>query len=302
MGLQMSVILAYLDTTIWNVLCDQAVEASKLTNDLAAQSAQLVLGTNAVYELAKTFRGSRTAAPQRAVKLFSFLKPYVQLGIPLLRQTDDLLREEAKHAAKEIRYVELFYGSEDYKKLVAETEKLAQGNFDSRAAQFMPLREAEAKQSRYDLAAHIEGQPDLIRKLKAIPDSEVARWIEREVKGRGARRILAAHLAQVIKGPPLRDLTWLAKQLLASQRFKVSHALVRSDLYLNWRYCQVGTLGKDSIDDNYHGVNAGYCDLFVTADPGLAAYMSHVLTRTRVGLYDRTVPVGKWLVAICGHS
>lgn len=78
--------------------------------------------------------------------------------------------------------------------------------------------------------------------------------------------------------------------------------MVRSDLYLNWRYCQRGSLGKDTPDDNYHAVNASYCDFFVTADPGLADYMSLVLTQTKVELYDRNMPVANWLVGICGSS
>lgn len=251
--------------------------------------------------MAKTFKGARPAAQQRGRELFSYLKQYVQLGIPLLRQTDDLLREEAKHVAKETKNVELFYGSTEYEKLVAEVDKLAKGVFDSRAAQFIPLREAEAKQSRADLFAHIEDRPHLKRKLSAIPPESVGRWIAMEVKG-SARRILTGHLAHVISGQPLRDLTWLAKRLLASSRYRVSHSMVRSDLYLNWRYCQTGALGKDIPDDNYHAVNASYCDILVTCDPGLASYMSNVLTRTRIEMYDGSLPLANWLVAICGKS
>jgi len=294
----MCAVLIYGDTTAWNALCDQSVDAERLTKDLAALGAQLVLGTNAVYEMAKTFKGSRSTAQRRGEELFSYLRQYVQLGIPLLRQTDDLLREEAKHVTKETKDVGLFYGNADYKKLVAEVDKLAQGVFDSRAAQFVPLREAEAKQSRDELYAAIEDRPHLKRKLAAISEESVGRWIAQEVK-RSARRILAGHLAHVISGQPLRDLTWLAKRLLASSRYRVSHAMVRSDLYLNWRYCQRGSLGKDIPDDNYHAVNASYSNFFATADPGLAEYMSHVLTQTNVELYHRDVPVANWLVAIC---
>src|SRR5216683_208546 len=297
----MSAILIYADTTVWNALCDRAVGPGRLTKDLATQRAQLVLGTNAVYEMAKTFKGSRPNARQRGKELFSYLRQYVQLGIPLLRQTDDLLREEAKHVTKDTKDLDLFYGSADYEKLVAEVVKLAQGVFDSRAAQFVPSREAEAKQSRDDLYAAIEGQPHLKRKLASISEESVGQWISQEMK-RSARRILTGHLAHVIPGQPLRDLTWLAKRLLASSRYRVSHAMVRSDLYLNWRYCQRGSLGKDIPDDNYHAVNASYCDFFATTDPGLAHYMSHVLTKTKVELYDRNLPLAKWLVAICGKS
>ena len=291
--------LGYPDTTIWNALCDQGVDAANLTSDLAARGTRLVLGTNAVYEMAKTFKGSRSTARERGERLFSYLGQYVQLGIPLLRATDDLLGEETKHVTKEIRQMDLFYGSADYKKLAAEVDKLAHGVFDSRAAQFIPFREAEATQTREALYAHLDRQPLLKRKLEAISEESVGYWIAQEMK-RSGRPILAKHLANVISGRPLRDLTRLAKQLLALPRYRVSHAMVRSDLYLNWRYCRRGTLGKDMPDDNYHAVNASYCDMFVTADPGMASYMSHV--HTRVELYDANVPLAKWLLAVFGES
>ena len=55
--------------------------------------------------------------------------------------------------------------------------------------------------------------------------------------------------------------------------------MVRSDLYLNWRYCRRGSLGKDMPDDNYHIVNASYCEAFVTSDPELVSYAKHVLSK-----------------------
>lgn len=200
----MGVTLIYADTGVWNALCEQSVDPGKLTSDLGTQRAQLVLGTNAVYEMAKTFKGSRPSARQRGQALFSCLRQYVERGVPLLRQTDDLLREEAKACSERDQDLNLFYGSSDYEKLKAEVDKLAQGVFDSRAARFIPQREAEAKQSRNALYAALEDRPQLKRKLAAIPEESVGRWISREVK-HSARRILTGHLTHVISGQPLRD-------------------------------------------------------------------------------------------------
>ncbi len=290
----------YADTTVWNTLCDQSVDGGGLTKDLAANQSQLVLGTNAVYEMARTFKGSRPHAHQRGKELFSYLRQYVQLDIPLLRQTDELLRDEVKHVRKEIKDIALWYGSANYKKLVEEVDKLSEGVFDSRAAQFIPLREAEAKKSRNDLYEAIEEQSHLKQKLSEISEESVGRWIAKEVK-HSARRILKGHLVKQVNGLSLRELTWLAKRLLGSSHYRVSNAMVRSDIYLNWRYCRRGALGKDIPDDNYHAVNASYCNFFVTTDPGLAEYMSHVLRNTKVRLYGRKSPIRNWLVAICGQ-
>ena len=297
----MCALLIYADTTVWNALCDESVDAGSLTKELARQGGQLVLGTNAVYEMAKTFKGSRPIAKHRGKELFSYLRRYVQLGVPLLRETGDLLREEAKHVTQETKDLELFYGNADYKKLVTEVDKLAQGVFDSRADQFIPSRVAEAKQSRDELSTALDNQSYLKRRLSAIPEGSVDRWIARETK-RAGRRILAGHLTHEIRGQPKRDLTWLAKRLLASPHYRVSHAMVRSDLYLNWRYCRRGSLGKDMPDDNYHAVNASHCDFFVTTDLGFAGYASHVLTHTKVELYAGGSPLANWLVSNCRQS
>jgi hypothetical protein len=67
----MSAILMYADTNSVECVCDRAVDPGRLTRDLATQRAQLVLGTNAVYEMAKTFKGSRPNAHERGKELFS---------------------------------------------------------------------------------------------------------------------------------------------------------------------------------------------------------------------------------------
>jgi hypothetical protein len=297
----MPLALIYPDTTTWNALCDQDVDAESLTVELAARQARLVLGTNAVYEIAKTFKGTRSGTAERGKQLFTYLSRYVQLTIPLLRQTDDLLREEVRHVTKQTQDLGLFYDGANYEKLMLEVSKLAQGIFDSRAAHFIPERQADAKKSREELYAHIDQRPHLKQKLAAILDAGIDNWIRQALKEHAARRMLSGHLAAVLAESSLKDLTRIAKRLLASPQYRVAHAMVRSDLYLNWRYCRRGSLGKDMPDDNYHIVNASYCEAFVTSDPELVAYAKHVLKQTGVFLYSRDVPVLTWLKNIAAE-
>lgn len=46
----------YLDTNLWNELCDQHVDPELLLASLDAKDVSLVLSHQAVYELAKCFR------------------------------------------------------------------------------------------------------------------------------------------------------------------------------------------------------------------------------------------------------
>src|SRR6267142_2549662 len=217
----MSLALVYPDTTIWNALCDEDVDAKGLANELAARQSQLVLGTNVVYEMAKTFLGTRLSAAERGKRLFAYLSHYVQLQIPLLRQSDDLLRAEVGHVTKQTIEVRLFYDRANYEKLILEVSKLAQGVFDSRAAYFIPNREADARKAREELYAHIDKRPLLKQKLTTVSDTDIDSWIRRALKEHAARRMLSGHLAAVLSESSLKDLTRIAKQLLASPRYGV---------------------------------------------------------------------------------
>jgi hypothetical protein len=45
----------YLDTNIWNALCDQNVDPKSMVTALAAKSSAIVFGSHNVFELAKTW-------------------------------------------------------------------------------------------------------------------------------------------------------------------------------------------------------------------------------------------------------
>ena len=49
--------LIYPDTNIWNYLAQPATDETALFHSLASKDASLVLSSNAVYELARTFTG-----------------------------------------------------------------------------------------------------------------------------------------------------------------------------------------------------------------------------------------------------
>jgi len=66
----------YLDTMLWNELCDQNVNAAALISALSAQGKVLVLGAEAMYEMAKTFKSN----PTRGKQLFAYLKTFTDQG------------------------------------------------------------------------------------------------------------------------------------------------------------------------------------------------------------------------------
>ena len=78
----------YLDTNLWNELCDQHVDAEHLITSLDVRNAGLVLRHHAVYELARCFLSSAKTGPERGRVLFSYLSVFTRRNI---RCTNEIL-------------------------------------------------------------------------------------------------------------------------------------------------------------------------------------------------------------------
>ena len=80
---------------------------------------------------------------------------------------------------------------------------------------------------------------------------------------------------------------------------RAAKALVRADLYFNWRCAHRGSNPKDLYDDMYHVMGAIYCDTYVTKEPAQAEYAHLLLTRnTGVHIYPSEIPVDVWLESL----
>ncbi len=292
--------LIYLDTVLWNRLCDHEVDSSQLIKALAQNGAKPVLGAEAVYELARAFQGKNKEPHERGKQLFSYLRGFVHSRIPCVQSTHNLLTDEANIAdGSREEAPEVFLDTEQYSNLEKEVEKLSQGSFDSRANEFLKKRKAEAETARSDIVAYYQDArtAPLLKRMAAVPPHDVGRWIRREIP-RNGRRVLRGHLARVFPGSQGRELTWIAKQLLASSRYRIANALTRADLYTNWRFSQSGSVSRDVPSDTYHIVNAAYCDVYATCEHGQAKYAPMVLTKTKFALCERDVALSSWLLAI----
>jgi hypothetical protein len=285
--------LIYADTSIWNCLCDQEVNGQNLLSALAAQGRQFVLGENVLSEMAKTFQVSNPRSLDRAPKLFSYVKSFLDFGVPVLKPTWALLIEEALHVLKQGPEVTPFASASDH--LFKVVEKLSKGDFDSGALQLVLERKGAARDTRTMTKAHLTARPKLTSILRQVSSPNLPRWIARQATSAKGRAVLAGHLQTEFPSNALNELSHTAKRLLASRRYRVSHALVRSDLYVNWRCAHNGSLRSDVPDDIFHVVNASYCDLFVTTDRDQASYVIHALNHSKVLLYDKTEPLSKWL-------
>jgi hypothetical protein len=94
--------------------------------------------------------------------------------------------------------------------------------------------------------------------------------------------------------PLPRKISMASKRLLASQRFRLSHAVVRADLYGNWRTANSGSMPRDLLPDLDHIVTASYFDVYATKEAGQGKYAPLVLAKTAIAVYDGKV-ISIWL-------
>jgi hypothetical protein len=288
----------YLDTNLWNELCDQSVDAEHLLTLLAANNSELVLSYQVVYELAKCFLDMRGSGSQRGKALFTYLSQFVRSNMRCVTEVMEVLADEM-WALRQARAVHAFLSPQGHSTLVSNVQALADGEFDERAKAFVEERAALAPRIRSGPINQLERRPDVKQRLKDISAQELGAWLHAETDTDRGAALLADHVRrQFPEASPLDAGEW-ALGLLASPACRLSRALVRADLYYNWRCANRGSNPKDLFDDMYHVLNAIYCDVYATKERGHAEYAGLLLTtNTKVAIYDGRTPVGGWIGSV----
>jgi hypothetical protein len=286
--------LIYLDTVLWNELCDQKVDDAALSSALAAQSKALVLGAEVIYEMARTFEMN----PTRGKELFEYLKHFAELGVVGAKDDPQLLLGEADSAMGGAGIdVDPFREPVNYASMQQEIEKLSRGVLSKKAADSIESRRQLAATERAGMSAQYSRRSNLKARLSRVAPSDLEKWINKEVK-RSGRFILKQHLAKLLPGGQPRQIAIAAKRLLANSRFRLSHAVVLADLYGNWRAANIGSIRRDLLPDLDHIVTASYFDVYATKEAAQAKYAPLVLGKTRIAIYDGQLPISKWLESL----
>jgi len=255
----------------------------------------MVFSPHLRYELSKTFRSTRTGREEKGRLLFTYLERYIELGIPCVKQVTDLLREEVKCANAQLLQVECFYRDEEYEREAREIRSWREAKWmreSSGFSTFGPHKcRSSARRARNDRQSGqgIWGRTAR-RALRCSSRHGCARW--------GA--CMRKHITDLFGKLKPRDVKRIAKKILSARRYRLSHALVCADVYLDWR-CYCGRpVSKDTADDCYHIENAAYCDLYVTEEASQTEYADEILSTTKVRTYDRGAPLAEWLVSKVG--
>lgn len=288
----------YLDTNLWNSLCDESVAASELLAALYSKHCSLVLSYQVVFELAKCFRGQHKGAPERGAALFAYVREFVHHDIPCVTEILEVLSEEMR-ALKSGRTVNPFLPPVGYSALKSNVDLLADGKFDERAAAFVKERTALALRTRAGPIAQLGLRPDVKQRLEEISDAEVGKWLNSETFTDRGAGLLAGHVRRQFGEASPEEASEWALGLLASPICRLSRALVRADLYYNWRCAKRGSNPSDLFDDMYHVLNAVYCDVYATRERRHAQYAGMLLAAdTRVAIHERGTPVRDWILSV----
>jgi hypothetical protein len=287
--------LIYLDTNLWNRLLDQGVDPAEVLTELKQRNATLVLSGQTVYELTRTF----TNSPARGQELFYYIKLYLDEGIVGTYDNMNLLRTEVKTLYARANAVVAFFDPANEALLKDEVAKLADGIVDSRAWTYIAERKEFAERTREDQKAHFEKRPDMRAKLLAVSVAEVSAWLEEQVPSDVGAAMLTRHLLRIYESSDIGAAISTAQGLLGQPASRIAKALVRADLYSNWRCAHRGSNKKDLVDDMYHVLNAAYCNVYATAEPKQEEYVGLLLPPyVEIRTYYDIGLVKDWLLSL----
>lgn len=267
----------YLDTNIWNAICNQGVDAKTLLASLAAKDATLVVSPHTVYELARTFTGKKPTSRAQGVKLFSCVKAFLDLGVLCSKELMELLRDEALAYQQGKADIETLLHGKDRDTVSEEVSKLANGIVEKRVEEFIAARTAHAQNTRAAQIDHFVNRPALKTKLQQILEPQLSQWLTSETLTDSGVDILRGHLERMFGQAPPKSY---ALNLLHSPVGRAARGLVRADLYYNWRCANRNSNPPDLMDDMLHVLQAIYSDVYATGESKQSDYAALLLGLT----------------------
>ena len=267
----------YADTSVWNCLCDQNADPHALSLALANHNVGFSVGFNVLYEIAKLFFTGTEEDTERGRELFAYIKRYLALGAPIIKENWALLVEEALDVTGTEKMESSFRDSSQHQLAIQEIDKLCRGDVAPEAARFFESRKSAARTSRIGMKDHLEVRPDLMAILGGITEDTLLDFLKTASMGPAGQFLLLGHLLKEFPKNLPNDLAGVAKLLLRSPRYRVSRVMTRADLYLNWRCVKRGSIRSDLPDDTFHVVSAAYSDVFVTTEADQANIAHHAI-------------------------
>jgi hypothetical protein len=287
----------YLDTNIWDQLCDQNVNPKGFLDALASKGFTLVISFHTVYEMGRMFASTEPQVIARGRQICAYVCQYLDLGMPCVKEFWEVIVSEAYAFENNLSEIDPMATPEQCATTRQEVDKLSNGIIDERVRPFLDQRLEFAKDTREQQQSHIENRAQLKEHLNKTEEADLAQWMEKETfTPEGVNTLYQKFIKRIGSGPTPEYILHLLMFPLA----EASRASVRGDLYYNWHCAEHGGIRLDLLDDILHLLEAVYCDLYISEDKSQARYGPLILTpRTRVEIYrDRKSPIDKWILGL----
>jgi hypothetical protein len=290
----------YIDTSIWNLLCDQKADPPRLIALLSALNFRLAIGINAYVELLNSFFGKR---PHRARPLLECLNQFIEAGVPIADSWEKWLVEEADIVMGRQGVLSLFLSDREQRNVASWTKGLLHHDPPRELRDRLMKRREQTARLIVSAKESLLNQPDIVAELRSVARENLPTFLELEGCSARGHDLLARYLPHVfatIQKPLLVSPVLLASALLSRKTNKAAFGIVRSDIFRNWRAAQCDEINFRACvpEDSYHVANASYFDVFVTEDTdGQADAAMYAVPGIRVLIYcNRAFPISEWLI------
>ncbi len=289
----------YLDTNLWNELFKQGVHPESLLKSFEGKVTRLVLSDETVYELAKTFVKNGQSGLQEGIGLFAYLKEFISRSVPITKDNMAMVAAEMQALQWLMNEIFPFINPSDYEIVRTLVDHLSIGEISDRELEHIEKRMAIRAFDRQGVIRFLEGNPDVRRDLLAVSPELFPHWLKREAGTYSATDYLTGQIHSYFPEHPGEEALEYARALQTATANRVSKAMIRRNIYFNWRCAHRGSIPKDLFPDSSHVINANYCNVYATKESGQAEYASLLLTpSTRVHIYDSQKPINEWLLSL----
>src|SRR6266436_5526110 len=192
-GLSMATRLIYLDTTIWNVLSEQAPRGERARQLCESLDVHMTLGLNAYFEMLKAFFGKRSDAAARGKRLFTCLRNYLENAVALLKTWEELLVEETRRSSSEVVEMPLFSDATWRRYFVQGAQELAKGQMRSELRQLVEKRDGQSQERRSMAEKLMQSQPEMLQDLQMVDPTEIEAFLAAASLDGSGQHLLAKH-------------------------------------------------------------------------------------------------------------
>jgi hypothetical protein len=256
----------YFDSNIYADIIRQGIAVDSIKGILNTNKMVLIISSLNLYEAVSCWKSGNSENIQEGVIRFQLFKDL--LPCRFLKEVHEISLGEINKAMNGQGF-DIFYAG-----IEAENEinKLANGTFDSTAKTFIENK----WNSKLD---EVRQRKEYFKQIAGVTIPE-----EFQAFLSNHQQSFAEHIiGERVIGIPARNKRRLAEKMLQNpHKFPLFTALVRANLFLDYRLLKHSSFSHDTLDDAKHLIIASYANVFVSSDDKLRKYSCNINPHLKV--------------------